>query len=495
MGMKTHDCDILIVGGGLAGLSTAIAAVDSGKRIIIADLGGGASSEVMGFCAPLAPGDSAEIFVADTLRTGAGENDPALVNRLCHDAVKMVRELELLGIEFDRQTDGSYDLLRPVASSFPRVVHHQTTTGKVVMTKYRELLQARANCEFHQVRIVKLFTVDGRIAGALGFERGEPVVYNSPAVILTTGGAAGLYGFSSWTKMLQGSGYALALDAGAELTGMHRMQFEPCVTLWPEKLYGFPIITTLLYEGARLLDRHNRPVVTEPLPKRELALRIASAIAAGNGCEHGGVYFDFAQVEETAFQRKYPQYYHKLRPLAEDFHQLRIEVKPAAHTTLGGIKITPDGATAVPGLFAVGEAAGGIHGRDRIGGNAGLEVLVFGHAAGKAAAACREPAIKAATVGLAESLMAETPVGYAAREDYLPLLGEILDCRGGLLTSPRELERGLAELRQLHQRFTENYPLRTEDYFICAQAFRIAAVLLESLLKSSEWGKRFANDK
>lgn len=478
MGIVTHNCDILIVGGGLAGLSAAIATVDSGKRIIIADLGGGVSSEVMGFCAPLAPGDSAEIFAADTLRVGARENDPALVNRLCHDAVKMVRKLESLGIEFDHNPDGSYDLLHSVGSSFPRVVHQQTTTGKVVMEKYRELLQTRVNCKFHQVRIVKLFTNNGQIAGALGFEHGEPIIYNTPAVILTTGGAAGLYSFSSWTKILQGSGYALALDVGAELTGMHRMQFEPCVALWPEKLYGFPIITTLLYEGARLLDCHDQPIVTEPLPKRELALRIASAIAAGNGCEHGGVWFDFAQVDETAFQRKYPQYYHKLRPFVEDFHHLRIEVKPAAHTTLGGIKITPDGATAVPGLFAAGEAAGGIHGRDRIGGNAGLEILVFGHAAGHTAGTYTYSASTEDVSKVATDFLAGLRSGTGNRDAFILRLGEILDCYCGTLRTDEGLAEGQWQLNELTTILTDNPPRTLEENLLCRQSIAVAEQLM-----------------
>jgi aspartate oxidase len=476
MGIVTHNCDILIVGGGLAGLSAALAAVKSDKRIVIADLGGGASSEVMGFCAPLAPDDSAEIFAADTLRAGAGENDPALVNRLCADAVKMVRNLESLGIEFDHKQDGSYDLLHPVGSSFPRVVHHQTTTGKVVMEKYRELLQSCANCEFHQVRIVKLFTNNGQIAGAFGFEHGEPIIYNTPAVILTTGGAAGLYSFSSWTKILQGSGYALALDAGAELTGMNRVQFEPCVAVYPEKLYSFPIITTLLYEGARLLDRNNQPVVTEPLPKRELALRITSAIAAGNGCEHGGIWFDFAQVDETTFLHKYPQYYHKLRPFVEDFHHLRIEVKPAAHTTLGGIKITPDGATAVPGLFAAGEAAGGIHGRDRIGGNAGLEILVFGHAAGHTASTYPTSTDDVSKVAM--DFIAGLRSGTGNRDIFILRLGEILDCYCGTLRTDKRLAEGQWQLNELAAGLADNPPRTLEDNLRCHQSITVAEQLM-----------------
>lgn len=479
MGIKHYSCDVLIIGGGLAGLQAAIAIQEKApkKKVVIADLGGGASSEIMGFCAPLAPGDSPEIFAADIMRVGGGENDPALVKRLTEGAVETVRQLEALGIEFDRNDNQEYDLLKPLGSSFPRVVHYKTVTGKAVMEKYRKILADNKLVSFHKSRIVKLFKDNGRIAGALAFEGGEPFVYNTGNIILATGGGAGLFAFSSWTKILNGSGYALALDAGAELIEMKRIQFEPCVSVYPEKLYGFPVITTLLYEGVRLIDGNGDPVVDEPLPKRELALRIASVVAAGKDCGHGGVWFDFSGVDEKTFKAKYPEYYSKLRPFADKFADLRIEVKPAPHTTLGGIKINAAAETSIPGLFAAGEVTGGIHGRDRIGGNAGLEVLVFGRAAGESAAAYDVPPIDISVC--AESFLAELKTGSGVWKDFLRKLGKLLDEYCDILRSPEKLAKGRNELSRLTNALNDNPPPEIGNYLIYRQALLTANLFTE----------------
>ncbi len=480
MGINTINCDVLIVGGGIAGLQAAVTLHERSpeKTMIIADLGGGASSEIMGFCAPLAPGDSAEIFIADTLRAGAGENDPALVERLCRDAKPMVESLEKIGIDFDKKPDGTYDMLRPVGSSYPRVVHHKTTSGKEIIKKYHEVLP---DGTFRKIRIVKLFTTDKKITGALGFENGEPVAINTPCVILATGGAAGLYGFSSWTKALQGTGYALALDAGVELTGMHRVQFEPCVTVYPDNFYGFPIITTLLFEGAKLIDGKGNSLLApeDPVPaKRGLAELISATIVNGRDCGHGGVWFDFSGVNENNFKQKYPEYYRKLRPLATDYKDLRVEVKPAAHTTLGGVKINPDCSTSIKGLFAAGEVTGGIHGRDRIGGNAGLEVLVFGHAAGITAST-----LNAETTDITkqcEHFLAGLKTSTGNAKDFLKKLGNILDEYCGMHRTPGSTAEGLQKLNDPGIELEVNPPSSPEDYLLCKMTLDAAKKLLKA---------------
>lgn len=482
--MKAYPCDVLIVGGGLAGLQAAVAIQEKppSKEVVIADLGGGASSEIMGFCAPLAPDDSPERFAKDILKVGGGENDPALVKRLTEDALATVRRLETLGLEFDKNGRQEYDLLKPLGSSCPRVVHHKTVTGQAIIEKYRAILAKSNHVVFHKSRIARLFKQNGRIAGALGFERGAPVAYSTGNVLLASGGGAGLFGFSSWTKMLNGSGFALAHDVGAELVGMNRIQFEPCVSVYPEKLYGFPIITTLLHEGARLVDGNGDPVVNEPLPKRELAFRIASVVSEGKDCGHGGVWFDFSGVDEETFKTRYPEYYSKLRPYADQMADLRIEVKPAAHTTLGGVAINANAETSVPGLFAAGEVTGGVHGADRIGGTAGLEVLVFGRAAGESSAVCDAPAVDIA--GPAEDFLSAIRCGRSERE-FLACIGGILNDFCGVISSRKDLETGLALLNQLHTEFVNAPPVRKEDHVVCRHAFTTAALFLESRLDSA----------
>lgn len=374
-----REYDILIVGGGLAGLSAAaeIREISPQSRVLLADAGGGASSEIMGFSAPVNPPDSADALYRDTLRSGGGYADPALVRILADRAVPEMERLIRMGVKFDRAPDGRWDMVSAVGTSFPRVVHSGTTTGKQAM--------ALLKTEAEPMRIVQLSLGTNGIAGGWT-EHGE--FLRAKAVILAGGGFAGLWRFSTWSKNLRGDAILLAMQVGADTCGLGSVQFEPTVAVWPERLAGFPVITTALNEGAKLLNRHGKSLLTpgESVPcKRELAEKILREIRNGNAGDHGGIRYDFRDVEEARFARKYPEYHAKFKRISPEFNRLWFEVKPGAHTTLGGIHIAPDCSTRVPGLFAAGEAAGGIHGRDRLGGNAGLEVLVFGRIAGNSA--------------------------------------------------------------------------------------------------------------
>ena len=481
MGITSANCDFLVVGMGIAGLRAAHAFSRERPegKIIIADLGGGASSEVMGFCAPMGGDDSPEIFIADTMRAGAQENCRELVEQLCNSAADAVNDLESLGVRFDKKADGTYDMLRPLGATRNRVVHCKTTTGKAAMAIYRKILSANENVEFRTSRIVKLFKKENRICGALGFERGKPVLYNTPRVALCCGGAAGLYGFSTWTKVLQGSAYAMASDAGAELIGMNRVQFEPCVAVFPAEIYNFPIITTMLFEGAKLIDARGKSLLenSQGKPnKRELAEIIARAAANGGDCGHGGVWFDFSGVEESLFKGKYSEYYKKLRPLVSDYSNFKVEVKPAAHTTLGGVKIDTCARTNIGGLFAAGEAAGGIHGRDRIGGNAGLEIFVFGKIAGKSAA--RYDASSCDASNEANMFVKSLKTGGKDHSDTLKKIGEILDSHAGLTRTKSGVKEGLDRINILKNSLLENPPSGLEQICSLQNALRAAELLL-----------------
>ncbi len=434
--------DILIVGGGLAGRRAAAAIRRTAPELdlLLLDAGGGASTEIMGFSAPVEPGDSPEQLRRDTLGSGGGYSDPELVRVLADGALPALRELEAAGIAFDRRPDGAYDTVAALGTAFPRVVHAGTSTGKLAMK-----LPA---VPVRNGRAVRLLLSGGRIAGAC-LAGGETVA--ARAVILAGGGFAGLWKCSTWSKSLRGDCLTLALDAGAELRDLRFVQFEPAVTRFPEPWAGFPIITTVLTEGAQLLDREGKSLLEpgKPLPrKRELALLIRRTVKAGMGLPHGGVRFDFSGVDEAGFAARYPEYFQKFRSLAPTLKELRFEVAPGAHTTLGGIAIAPDASTRIPGLFAAGEAAGGIHGRDRLGGNAGLEVLVFGRIAGESAARYVE---RVPFAPLPEpEFPPETPPELYER------LGELLDRRYPADTAPETVREGLEELK----RFPEYPPVK-----------------------------------
>lgn len=427
-----RECDILIVGGGLAGCCAAaeIRDLDPALRLLTADAGGGASSEIMGFSAPVNPPDSPELFRQDTLRSGGGFSDPDLVRVLAERAIPELERLIRMGIVFDRTPDGRFDTVNAVGSSCPRVVHSGTTTGKQVLERLRVRTEP--------IRIVHLFVDAEGVRGAW-CENGEFI--RCKAVILAGGGFAGLWKFSTWSKNLRGDCALLALEAGGELRDPGFVQFEPTVTVHPARLSGFPVITTVLHEGAKLRNGRGESLLApgETVPrKRELAERILREIRAGRGGPHGGILYDFRDVDEAAFARKYPEYHARFQRLSPRFNDLRFEVRPGAHTTLGGIRIAPDTSTRIPGLFAAGEAAGGLHGRDRLGGNAGLEVLVFGRIAGHSAAHYAATHSSAGNGSAAFS-----PVSEPA--DFFPAAAELLDRRFDPLSSREELELGYRE--------------------------------------------------
>lgn len=430
-----QECDILIIGGGLAGLNAAAEIRETAPelRVLVTDSGGGASSEIMGFSAPANPPDSPDVLYHDTLASGAGGSDPALVRLLADRALPEMERLARMGLRFDRSPDGRYQMVSAVGTSFPRVVHSGTTTGKQAL----RLLKT----DIEKTRIVQLAVGTGGIAGAWT-EHGELI--RAKAVVLAGGGFAGLWKFSTWNKNLCGDPAVLAMQAGAELCGLGFVQFEPTVTVYPLHLAGFPVITTVLHEGAKLRNSRGDSLLApdETVPrKRELAERILREIRSGAAWEHGGIRYDFSGIDEAEFARKYPEYHAKFKRISPDFRNLWFEVKPGAHTTLGGIRIAPDCSTGIPGLFAAGEAAGGIHGRDRLGGNAGLEVFVFGRIAGK------EAARYAATRSVEKSCdkfnwTPEPP-------DFFPRTAELLDRYFDPLSTHAELEAGHAETLRL----------------------------------------------
>ena len=209
-------CDVLIVGGGIAGLSAA-AEVPPELSVILADAGGAASTEIMGFSAPANEPDSPERMFEDTIRSGGGESDPALVRVLCSRALRELKRLERLGIVFDRTAAGSYDMVPALGTSFPRVVHSGTTTGKQVMERLaRPVLRER---------VTELFTADGGAVAGARLESGE--IISTRAVVLAGGGFAGLWKRSTWSKKLRGDALTLGMSVGARLRGVGFIQFEP----------------------------------------------------------------------------------------------------------------------------------------------------------------------------------------------------------------------------------------------------------------------------
>ena len=366
--------DVLVIGGGLAGWRAAEAAVAAGRSVTLVANGSGNSPEIHALNVPVGPGDSVELFIEDTLRSGQGACDPALVEVLCRESVKLAEEFP-----FDRNADGSYKMIQPLGCSVPRCVSIDHKIGAWALAKIKRALAG------------KVEVVEGRVT---------PVVpVGARAVVLATGGWCGKYDFSDNPPELRGDGIALAQSLGAAVRDLDAVQYEPTVALAPARLRGIPVITTMLHEGATfrnclgeefLPDRHaNKDAISRAIRAEIEAGRGIPARGAPETC---GIWYDATGVPREILETRYADTVRRYATCGIDITREPMLVAPAPHTSLGGVVIDArcrvlraDG-TPIPGLFAAGEVTGGVHGRNRLGGNAGTEVFVFGRIAGKEAA-------------------------------------------------------------------------------------------------------------
>ena len=430
--------DVLVIGGGLAGWRAAEAAAKAGASVALVANGAGNSPDIHALNVPVGPDDSVELFIEDTLRSGRGACDRALVETLCRESVALADEFP-----WDRGPDGSLDLLQPVGCSVPRCVSIGHHIGAWALAKLKRDLAGKV--EVLRGRIVTLRAEDGAFhaemdphaeaaefdshAEAAEFdshaeaaetaefdphaEAAEIAEFDSHAenaershsslftrhsslvaktVVLATGGWCGKYAFSDNPPELRGDGIALAQSLGAAVRDRDAVQYEPTVALAPAAVRGIPVITTMLHEGATFRNARDEEFLPDRhANKDELSRAILAEIAAGRGVD-GGVWFDATGVPAEVLRTRYADTVRRYAAAGVDVTREPMLVAPAPHTSLGGVVIDarcrvlrPDGSP-VPGLFAAGEVTGGVHGLNRIGGNAGTEVLVFGKIAGTEAA-------------------------------------------------------------------------------------------------------------
>lgn len=462
MEYTVRKSDVLIIGAGLAGLRAAYAVTEAGCTVAVVSKGPRCSGEVSGFNAPEGKNDSVKLFVQDIHNSGMTLDDPVLAETLARDSLKETAFLEKLGLDFQRTPEGEYALLQPLWCSVPRLVHSGTATGaEAERLLLKELEQKGVQVEA-PVTVLEILTADGAACGALAHKSGSDqlTIYDAKAVILAAGGCGGLYEVSTYSKAICGDSAALAYRAGAELTNMEFIDFEPCCLVVPEHLRGRGVSSTMLFIGGVLRNTRGEDVVKKyfadisEVCKSRLSKAIYREIKDGNGTEHGGVYYDLTAVSHKDLE-EHEAYLHLLESNGIDLAVTPLEVAPAAHTCLGGLRTDEHCRSSVPGLFAAGEAMGSLHGANRIGGNAGTEVFVFGAIAGENAAAYAKTAELHETAALtaAEKVIAkvtasmhkegETPEECAAHIRHavsagIPLLrneADILDLKEHLEVS------------------------------------------------------------
>ena len=376
--------DVLVIGGGLAGWRAAEAAVKRGASVALVANGSGNSPDIHAINVPVREDDSVERFIDDTLRSGRGGCDRALVETLCRESVKLADEFP-----FDRNLDGSYKLLQPLGCSVPRCVTIGHKIGAYALAKIKRDLSGKI--EMVKGRVTALSFNSKR--STFSFQLGD---HDSPCeartVVFATGGWCGKYDFSDNPPELRGDGIEMAATFGAATRDMDIVQYEPTVALAPESVRRIPVITTMFFEGATLRNAKGDEFLSDRhANKDEMSRAIFAEIEAGRGVD-GGVWFDATKVPREILDTTYVDTVKRYAAAGVDIHRESMLVAPAPHTSLGGLVIDTrcrvlrvDG-TPIPGLFAAGEVTGGIHGFNRIGGNAGTETLVFGKIAGEEAA-------------------------------------------------------------------------------------------------------------
>jgi succinate dehydrogenase / fumarate reductase flavoprotein subunit len=433
---QTHEHDVLVIGAGGAGLRAAIEAASVkglSVGLVCKSLLGKAHTVMAegGMAAALAnvdDRDNWQVHFADTMRGGQYLNNPIMAELHAKEAPARVRELEAWGALFDRTADGRILQRNFGGHRYPRLAHVGDRTGLEMIRTLQDHGVHQGIHVYMEHTITRLLKDGDRVVGAFGYdrERGRFRVFHAKAVVLATGGIGRAYKITSNSWEYTGDGHALAYEAGADLMDMEFVQFHPTGMVWPPSVRGILVTEGVRGEGGRLLNKDghrfmfddipdlyknqvakdadegwryvlgdksaNRP--PELLTRDHVARCINREVKAGRGSPHGGVFLDIAWIREKIpnaeehIKKKLPSMYHQFKELAGvDITKEMMEVGPTVHYIMGGVRV--DGYTqmsTVPGLFAAGEVAAGLHGANRLGGNSLSDLLVFGKRAGEFAA-------------------------------------------------------------------------------------------------------------
>jgi succinate dehydrogenase / fumarate reductase flavoprotein subunit len=433
---ETFTYDVVVIGAGGAGLRAAVEAATQGARVglVCKSLLGKAHTVMAegGMAAALAnvdDRDSWRVHFADTMRGGQYVNNWRMAELHAKEAPDRVRELEAWGALFDRTPDGRILQRNFGGHRYPRLAHVGDRTGLEMIRTLQDHAIHKGNIEVHMECTVTSLLKDGdRIAGVFGYERerGRFRVWSAAAVVLATGGIGRAYKISSNSWEYTGDGHSLAYHAGAALQDMEFVQFHPTGMIWPPSVRGILVTEGVRGEGGVLRNSEGRRFMFEDIPdnyraqtadneeegwrytqgdknarrppelltRDHVARAIVREVREGRGSPHGGVYLDIAWIKEKLpnaaehIKRKLPSMYHQFKQLADiDITTTPMEIGPTTHYIMGGVRVDGDTQmSTLPGLFACGEVAAGLHGANRLGGNSLSDLLVFGQRAGEHAA-------------------------------------------------------------------------------------------------------------
>jgi succinate dehydrogenase / fumarate reductase flavoprotein subunit len=402
---ETVQTDVLVIGAGGAGMRGAIAAAQAGLRVTVVckSLLGKAHTVMAegGMAAALANVaglDNWEAHFADTMKGGKLINNWRMAEIHAREAPARVLELERWGAVFDRTEEGTIHQRPFGAHTYPRLAHIGDRTGLELIRSLQDAMVYTPGVDVHmEVTVGRLLLSAGRVVGALAYARadGRLVAYSARAVLLASGGAGRIYRVTSNSWESTGDGTMLAYEAGARLRDAEMVQFHPTGMVWPPGVRGILVTEGVRGEGGvlrnkegeRFMERYDHERME--LSSRDVVARaINSEVLAGRGSPHGGAFLDITHRSPDFIKRKLPSMHEQFLKLAKvDITKQPMEVAPTIHYYMGGVDVEAEtGATTVPGLFAAGEVASGLHGANRLGGNSLSDLLVFGKRAGDAAA-------------------------------------------------------------------------------------------------------------
>jgi succinate dehydrogenase / fumarate reductase flavoprotein subunit len=514
--LEKYKYDVVVIGAGGAGLRAAVEAREAGLSVAIVckSLFGKAHTVMAEGGAAASMGnvndnDNWQVHFRDTMRGGKFLNHYRMAELHAKESPDRIWELETWGALFDRTKEGKISQRNFGGHEYPRLAHVGDRTGLELIRTMQQRIVAlqqqdakdHGSAESHmkvfaELTITEILKENGKIAGAYGYwrENGNEVLFEAPTVIVATGGVGKTFKITSNSWEGTGDGHALALKAGANLVDMEFLQFHPTGMVWPPSVRGILVTESVRGEGGILtnslgerfmfkyipevfkdkyadneaeadrwyLDQDNNRRPPELLPRDEVSRAINSEVKAGRGTEHGGVYLDVSKrLSAEVIKKRLPSMWHQFYELAGvDITKEAMEVGPTCHYVMGGVEVEPDTAAAigVPGLFAAGEVAGGMHGSNRLGGNSLSDLLVFGRRAGMGAVAYvkNNPTATVSEKAIADAAARiEAPFSRAGGENSYSLHAELQEVTHnlvGIIRTGKEVEEAIEKIAAIRAR-------------------------------------------
>jgi len=511
---ETRECDVLVVGAGGAGLRAAIAASEYGAKVALVSKSLlGKAHTVMaegGVAAALGNVDDRDnwkIHFRDTIRGSKNLANWEMAKIHAEKAPDRVRELERWGAVFDRTEEGKISQRNFGGHRYPRLAHVGDRTGLEIIRTLQDHAVHMENIEvFMECTVSDILKSGNRTVGALAYYRssGKLVVFEAGSVILATGGIGKAYKVTSNSWEYTGDGHALAYLAGADLIDMEFVQFHPTGMVWPPSVKGTLVTEGVRGDGGILVNSEGERFMFNYIPDvfaaetakseeeadswlkgeegamrppelltRDVVARaIMTEVKEGRGSPHGGAFLDIASRQSPDYiRRKLPSMYHQFKELATlDITKEAMEVGPTTHYMMGGIKVVANtAASTVPGLYAAGEAAAGMHGANRLGGNSLSDLLVFGKIAGQCAANFAQENSRISPHGEEIEKSIENTLESFEDGDENPYqihqeLQEIMESHAGIVRTGEELEKGIRKLEELEKRLPKMHAKGERKY-------------------------------